>query len=101
MATTEINRVNCYTCQICGGRIATIDRDMGVTPMYLGCKMTEGCVGMMISAFYRVAGMTDLPSISHEWYRETDQGAKKIDRRYSGSLEHHKKGGLFLREIKS
>jgi hypothetical protein len=42
---------NVYTCNACGSKIVTIDRDEGVTPFAMECK--ADCGGDMLSGFYR------------------------------------------------
>ena len=80
--------INQYTCTTCGGSITTIDRADGTTPMFLGCRATEGCAGRMMSSMYRVV-QTLTPG--WEWYRP--KKFKGRDRQYLQS------GGLLIRKI--
>lgn len=83
------NRLNQYTCEMCGGVITTIDRHEGVTPMFLNCRATAGCSGRSYSSMYRVD-----PSATptHEWYKPTGK-IRAIDR------QHVEMGGLLIRRI--
>lgn len=63
-------KLNQYTCQKCGKRIVTIDRDDGVTPFMLECRATEGCSGPMYSSFYTVQGS---PVPGFEWRNPTEE----------------------------
>jgi len=83
---------NRYTCDKCKGIIITIDRDDGVTPAFLSCKVTQGCTGTMNSDFYRVK--TNTPP-NYEWYKpESLLG-------FSRAMKQHiEMGGLVLRKIK-
>jgi hypothetical protein len=85
-------RINQYTCEECGGVITTIDRDQGVTPMFLNCRATEGCTGRSVSSMYRVP-----PGLEpdHEWYKPDKLPSDP------GMRQHVKMGGLLIRKIKS
>jgi hypothetical protein len=89
-------RKNQYVCTACGGSIITVDRDEGTTPFMTDCKTTGGCPGHMQSEFYSPTVQGREPT--HEWYRATEQeiATKKNP---AACLQHHKMGGLFLREI--
>ena len=83
---------NGYICQACGGRIVTIDIDDGVTPFAIPCEATEGCKGMMHSAFYTIPQFFDA---TFEWYKpETTEGLLPAEK------EHVENGGLLMRKIK-
>lgn len=84
-----MTRTNRYTCGTCGGHIITVDRDEGVTPMFLNCRATPGCGGRMASEMYLVL---DGEAPTHEWYRPTGK-VKARDRDYVAS------GGLLIRPI--
>lgn len=84
-----IGKINQYTCQHCGGKITTIDRDDGVTPFFLSCRVTQGCRGSMNSSMYQVS--QDIKP-THEWYKPTGK-VKKIFR------EHVAMGGLLIRKV--
>lgn len=47
-----ISTLNRYTCKKCDGAIVTRDLDEGTTPMFIGCRVTDGCDGMMSSSMY-------------------------------------------------
>lgn len=87
----NIGMKNTYTCGQCKGRIVTIDREEGVTPFMLACRVTVGCNAMMTSAFYR-CDQTLIPA--WEWYKPVSLKGLDADTR-----EHVKKGGLLLQRI--
>ena len=89
--TENKDALNQYTCDRCGGFITTIDVDKGVTPMFLGCRATPGCVGRMTSHMYRVQGS---PTPTHEWFRPSLKNAR---RQGPDMLDHVKRGGLDIR----
>lgn len=82
---------NRYTCDACGGVIITVDIDDGVTPAFLSCKTTLGCLGTMHSDFYRV--QTTMPA-EYEWLKP--DSLKGYSR---GMRQHIEMGGLVLRKI--
>ena len=72
---------NLYNCKECGNTIITEDRDEGVTPASLSCRMFAGCKnGRMWSFGYNVP-----PTLvaSHEWYKKGSDEALHI-RKISG-----------------
>ena len=90
----ERKRVNSYRCDTCGKDTVTIDRDEGVTPFILGCRVTAGCSGMGTSAMYK-PGEKRRPT--HEWFSPNEQERKRLSR---GMLEHVIRGGLDIRPIR-
>lgn len=87
--------VNVYTCQICGGRIVTKNRDAGTTPFFLRCRATTGCDGDMYSGFYRV---DQQQPHGWEWFKPLSAGErKKLDT--VSMVEHVAMGGLILRQV--
>ena len=90
-AQNEAPRLNIYQCQSCYGLICTVDRDKGVTPFMVDCKVKSGCSGPMRSSMYRVFPMT-VPT--WEWYRPTT-----TEDLSKPAQEHVDKGGLLLRKI--
>lgn len=85
-------RFNRYTCADCGGQVVTIDRDDGVTPFLIDCRVTPACPGLMRSAFYRdVAGV---PTFA--WCRPTPAEYRRLTR---AAREHVDRGGLLLYAI--
>jgi len=85
-------RFNTYTCQQCKKEIVTREIDEGTTSFLLQCRATEGCPGKMESAFYSRIPANIEPT--WEWYRRSDTNIMGPD-----ELEHHTKGGLFIRRI--
>jgi hypothetical protein len=88
---------NVYTCNACGSKIVTIDRDEGVTPFAMECK--ADCGGDMLSGFYRALPSDGEPE--WEWY------LPKHHRKYKGYRkdadgdfrDYFKNRGLQLRKI--
>lgn len=91
-------RENVYTCQKCGGRVTTIDRDEGVTPFMIGHReVGSDCKGLMHSAFYPEGPRpSHIAAPTYEWYKPDEQEYKTLRR---ASKEHVDKGGLLLRRI--
>jgi hypothetical protein len=98
------DRINVYACTPpllpgssiqsgCGYWIVTIDREAGVTPMFVKCGQ---CGGMATSRMYKV-GLGLEPT--HEWYRPTS--AEDLPEGYSlaSVADHLANGGLLLRPI--
>lgn len=90
----EPNRTNCYVCG-CGHVMKTIDRNEGVTPMFMQC---DSCGGRGVSSFYRDVRPDLEPT--HEWFVPTLQETKKL-RGNPAMLDHIFNGGLEIRKIKS
>ena len=99
-------KINVYTCSN-NHKTVTIDVDNGTTPMFLRC---ETCGLMGASAMYMCD--QDLTP-THEWYRMKDELEVAVEsKNFSvhnklhwdnvrlGFLDHHRKGGLFIRKIK-
>ncbi len=85
------NTINVYKCDTCHRFIVTVDRDEGVTPMFLSCKGKPGCQGRMTSRMYRVPQVL-VPD--WEWYKPASlEGLRE------GEREHVERGGLLLRRI--
>lgn len=87
------NRVNCYTCKICGHITKTIDVDAGVIPMMFNC---EKCGHIANSSFFRDIAPEQKPTI--EWHRPTLKEVMKLRRR-EDLLDHIFNGGLLSRKI--
>lgn len=91
-------RENAYVCAKCCKPTVTVDVDEGVTPMFIGCRATEGCDGMAQSMMYpKHDRPAHIPAPTFEWYKPTEAEAAEADKEYPGSLEHWKQGGLFMR----
>lgn len=101
---------NVYTCEKCGGRTVTIDKDDGTTPFMIRCRAKDhpikgsvtivGCSGSARSALYRGC---EFFTPEYEWYRpsaeERDRWAKH--RFGAGIVDHIDMGGLLLRHIET
>jgi hypothetical protein len=96
-------RINVYACTPpltqssvkggCGHWIVTIDRDTGVTPMFVKCGH---CGGMATSRMYKV-GFGLEPT--HEWFRPATVNEIPVEYRGEGSIDHLRNGGLVMRPI--
>lgn len=105
--------VNGWQCPDCGGITATVHVDTGVTPMFLGCRVTKGCRGMAVSLMYpgmnydrcttkAEVGLGDqnIPpeieaQIGWEWFRPSDEDLAKMS---PDEQEYVLMGKLCLRE---
>jgi hypothetical protein len=90
-------RRNAYGCQGCGGVIVTINRDEGVTPMFLRCRMPDSCGEMMASTWYQLP--PDAPEPSWEWYRPSASALRRLKRRDPATADYVERGGLLLRRL--
>lgn len=96
-------RTNVYACTPnlmepdaksgCGYWIVTVDRDTGVTPMFVKCGH---CDGMATSRMYRVG---DGLEPTHEWFRPDSVDDIPPEYRGPGGMDHLNNGGLLLRPI--
>jgi hypothetical protein len=106
-------RKNLYYCETCKGYICTIDRDKGVTPMFLACRVrgeprdpTNTCAGQMRSMMYPKPPWpatddfgTAIPTKpTWEWYNPT---YREQERMTIGEYDYVRKGGLILRQIEA
>lgn len=94
----DLPRENGYICAKCRKPTMTVDVDEGVTPMFLGCRATEGCDGMAQSMMYpKGERPKHLPAPAFEWYKPTRKEVEATEAEYPGSIQHWEQGGLFLR----
>lgn len=87
--------INIYTCNICAGHVVTVNRDQGATAFVIRCRATEGCLGEMISHFYKVdQGL----KATWQWYSPRSAGERK---KVTGGwlADHVAMGGLMLRSL--
>lgn len=97
-------RINVYACTPplaptttmkggCGYWIITIDRDAGVTPMFVKCGH---CGGTASSRMYKVG-----PGLepTHEWFRPSSAEDLPTGYTVDGIADHLRNGGLLLRPI--
>ena len=97
-------RINVYACTPpmmpgssiksgCGYWIVTVDRDAGVTPMFVKCGH---CGGLATSRMYKVGGGLEP---THEWFRPKSK--RELPKGYSlrSVADHLQNGGLLLRPI--
>lgn len=97
-APNRVGRENCYVCDKCLGHIVTVDSDPGVTPMFLGCRATEGCDGRMVSSGYPDPSKkpASIGPATWEWYRP--DFTQHYDREMKDYIH---RGGLELRRIRT
>ena len=95
--TGQLDKLNIWDCQLCGLPHICVDRDIGVTPFILRCRLTPGCKGMAESRFYRLPA-DNLLKPQFEWYRPKP-GESFPNMNDAGMIQHIQKGGLMLREI--
>jgi hypothetical protein len=104
-------RKNAYYCDACRGYVVTVDRDEGVTPMFLACRVKgeptdarNRCKGQMVSMMYPPEPWPEkdgygaqIPTTpTWEWYSpDADERAALDD----ATSAHVEKGGLLLRRI--
>jgi hypothetical protein len=90
LMSSDTPKVNVYSCQVCEHDFVTVDRDEGVTPMFMTCRV---CGGRMVSAMYR-CDQTRIPT--HEWLRPSRAQIKGYPKH---ERVHFRQGGLDIREI--
>lgn len=97
-------RVNVYACTPspipsstmtggCGYWIVTIDREAGVTPMFVKCGH---CGGMATSRMYKVGHGLEP---THEWFRPTSEADLPKGYSVESCSDHLSNGGLLMRPI--
>jgi hypothetical protein len=87
--------INAYRCKDCHDVTVVRHVDQGVTPMFLACRVTDGCQGMAVSAGYQ-ADPAQLPPPTFEWYRPTGLELAKLD---FAMQDYVRRGGLELRPV--
>lgn len=90
------NRINFYQCT--SGQFhftKTIDRNYGVTPMYISCHK---CGSTSASSFYN--NLLPDEKITHEWYVPTLEETWGYVKSSPLMVDHILNGGLLMREIK-
>lgn len=107
-------RKNAYYCETCIRYTVTIDRDEGVTPMFLACRASghepddpaNPCKGQSTSMMYPAEPWpSDHPDLADgapptwEWYAPDSAERKRLPRDAQGMLDHVERGGLLLRRI--
>jgi hypothetical protein len=111
--SAEAERKNAYFCDECQGYVITIDRDEGVTPMFLACRVkgdpndpANDCKGKMTSMMYPAQPWPEEDGYGNpipteptwEWYKPEPSDPALKD---AGTREHVTKGGLLLRRIEA
>lgn len=92
--------INPYQCNTCRIVVVTIHADKGTTPMFMGCKATEGCDGSMSSCGYPPISKMPPDYMADkkvfEWYRP-EAGPLGLFHTDQIVDEHIRRGGLLLR----
>ena len=94
--------VNAWKCERCGKVLVAVHLDDGTTPMFLGCRRTDACPGMMVSQGYPpIKGLPDAIAalIGWEWHRLTSTQLKRAKREEPAMYQHAMAGGLALRPL--
>lgn len=71
-------KINMYTCQVCGRKMITQDKDEGVTPFMIECDVDK-CEGLAHSSFYRFS--EKVTSIDYFWKKLTDDEIREHSKR--------------------
>jgi hypothetical protein len=88
------NRVNCYTCTVCGHITKTRDIHKGIAPYLHSC---EKCNGISHSSFYNDIAPKKNPT--QEWFRPSLKEILKFYIKNPAMLEYILSGGLDNRKI--
>lgn len=94
-SAADPTRYNNYICSHCHTNVKTVDRHVGVTPMFMSCP---DCGRNMFSTFYRDLMPGHQPTI--EWFRPTLEETLAWNKTVPGMVDHILAGGLDYREIK-
>lgn len=80
--STKRGMVNAYSCPVCDSVWGVVQLDDGVTPMFVGCRATEGCEGRSVSQGYPSGPVPQfiIDKVHHEWFRSTP-GEELLDLR--------------------
>lgn len=96
-------QLNAYRCPDCGGYIVTVDRDEGVTPMFLACRVKgdpsdpgNDCKGRMASMGYPPEPWPIDATPTWEWYRPEGEAYAAMN---AEMRDHIDRGGLALRPL--
>jgi hypothetical protein len=92
----KADAINGYRCDRCKKSIFVEHVHAGVTPMFMVCKVSEDCGGLIVSLMYPTTPLPDelRSKIQWEWYRPTQAEFEKLDL----EMKHHVAlGGLVLR----
>lgn len=92
------NEINGWKCGICGKITYCIHVYEGITPMFLGCRETDGCTGTAKSLMYPPPPAPDhvIAAVKWEWYKPCADELRNSD---APTREHVERGGLLLREL--
>lgn len=93
--------VNGWTCDECGATTYCVHVDDGVTPMFLGCRATEGCKGTGRSLMYPSPPVPPHvhAAIQWEWYSPDPKEKTELFFRNRATFDHVHKGGLLIRAL--
>lgn len=96
-AEEMVGKQNGYRCSVCRKTLVTINVDVGVTPISMACRCTEGCSGIGMTMGYPPLHLkpVDLGDPTHEWYRPDEIDDEGEDE----ESDHLMNGGLLLRKV--
>lgn len=91
-------RINGWICDKCHEVTYAIHLDEGVTPFYLGCRVTDGCKGLAESLFYPDSRPPPhvIAEVKWEWYEPNNVRYQTLN---ENEKDHVDKGGLLIREL--
>lgn len=103
--TPLMEKWNHYVCPRCKGITIAKHEDEGVTPFFLNCRATPGCLGLAESRIYRCS-QDDNQRPDVVWYRPAselearEEIARTVQAPYrEATLEHWRMGGALMREL--
>lgn len=109
----SVGEKNAYWCEDCHGYVVTRDRDDGVTPMFLACRVKgeptdpdNDCTGTMRSMMYPAEPWPERDELggeiptepTWEWYTP---GRRELRKYGAETRDHVERGGLLLRRIEA
>ena len=91
--------MNAWECRSCGKYTVTKDIHVGVTPMFLRCRATEGCGELAMSLGYpsNEPPQKFKDALAWEWYRPSQEEFDAM--KDPDEQEYVMSGGLMIREI--
>lgn len=98
MSGSKAGEINGWQCGRCDAVTYAIHVDDGVTPMFLGCRATDGCEGTGASLMYPPPPVPAhvLEAVAWEWFKPTGRYYRRLS---SAMKSHVDQGGLDLRPL--
>lgn len=92
---TKRGALNAWQCSTCGKSTVAVHVDDGVTPMFLGCRATPGCIGRATSSGYPSGPVPHyiVEALRFEWYAPSPTELVKLDQ------ETRAHCGLLIRDL--